>query len=135
MDRRHFNEGYARLIVAFRDYKAIVIEEGYVSEDGFELGKWLAEMRCLWNKRKLPKKYSERLKRIGISKDPKMQSWESMWFQAQIYLSKHGNIDVGVSYRTEDGLLLGAWINRQREFSNDLTDEQRMRLKEIGIDI
>ena len=133
IERSYFNRGYSKVLIYLNDHSGIDFPDDYVTPDGFELGRWLTEIRRLWRCRKLSREYVSRLQVIGICKDPKLQGWEEMYFYASYYHKVHGNIDIDISYRTEDGVLLGAWIDRQRRLKEELSKEQRKKLKVIGL--
>lgn len=73
------------------------------------------------------------LQRAGIAQSVKEQTWESLYFYAREYFNEHGNIDIPRSYRTVDGVMLGAWLERQKKRLELLTDEQSRKLAFIGI--
>ena len=77
-----------------------------------------------------------------------MENKEDKWFEyyelAKQYYCKNGNLEIEVTYITEDGKKLGSWIAQQRRaykskynMTNSkitpLTDEQIKLLEEIGM--
>ncbi len=65
-------------------------------------------------------------------------SWDLMYECAKQYYEEHGNLEVPVKYRTEDGYGLGQWILTQRRVyageKYGLLGEERVRkLERIGI--
>lgn len=133
MNRSRFIKGYAELTMYFCEHVGADVASDYVTVDGFELGKWLVEVRNQWRAGKLTQKQLSMLQRAGIAQSVKEQTWESLYFYAREYFNEHGNIDIPRSYRTVDGVMLGAWLERQKKRLELLTDEQSRKLAFIGI--
>lgn len=71
-------------------------------------------------------------------------SWNEYYELAKKYREEHGNLDIKVTYETEDGVKLGYWLAYQRraykartnKINNTcapLSDEQVKLLEELGI--
>ena len=65
-------------------------------------------------------------------------SWEKMYELAKGYYEAHGNLEVPLHYKTEEGYSLGGWLFTQRkvragEEYGVLSEEQIKRLDEIGM--
>lgn len=57
-----------------------------------------------------------RLDSIGMIWKNKIETaWENGYHEARKYFEKYGNLDVAVSYVTENGFKLGGWIADRRE--------------------
>ena len=85
----------------------------YVDADGIRLGRWIAKER---KQSDLTKEQILRLSEIGMIWEGKHHAtWEKSYAIAYKYYKEHGNLDVPVSYITEDGFQLGRWVRRQRE--------------------
>lgn len=134
IDRQWFNHGYARVFMYLNSHVGIDIEKDFQSSDGYMLGEWISEVRRLWNENLLTKKQIYQLEQIGLSKREETQDWESIYRYARNYYMDHSVLPTGRSYRTEDGVILGAWLDRQRRFGYLLTEEQKEKLREISID-
>ena len=130
-----FNQGFANLMIYVRDHISIDISADYMMENGYSLGKWIKEVREYWQEDKLTHKQQYLLENIGLSKDEQIQNWESVYCSAKNYYYKYGTLPESISYYTDDGILLGAWIEKQKRFGYMLSDEQRRKLKEIGIKV
>ena len=85
-------------------------------------------------KQYIPSKAENHVRSSGhFSCEKKYQSWESMYLKAVDYYARTGNMNVPVGYCTEDGVLLGAWVDRQRRYYVTLQKEQKEKLKKLGI--
>lgn len=135
VDRLYFLCGYSHLLIYIRDHADLIIEDDYRFSDGFELGLWMYHIRRAWRDNELAGKYVRKLKEIGITMDETKQPWESMYFLAREYYKKNKNINLSTTYRTDDGLLLGAWVDRQRRYFSCMDSEQTEKLLKIGIGV
>ena len=133
MNRSQFIKGYAELLIYFRDHLDSDISISYISPNGFNLGKWLDSVRKLWIDGYLTSKQVAMLQKVGISQKSELQTWETLYFYAKEYYMKHESVDIPRSYRTVDGIMLGAWIERQKKELFMLSKRQRDKLKKIGI--
>ena len=76
---------------------------------------------------------------IGIDwLSPTERNWENYYSEAQQFYYAHGNLDVPVTYRTENGMWLGRWVSRQQKDYNKLktsgaNGNQIARLSAIGM--
>ena len=104
-----------------------------MTDDGFELGKWLSKVRQLWEQGELNSKQVLMLHKVGLSSKQEKQAWETLYFYAKDYYIEHGNTDISRTYRTVDGLMLGAWIERQKINYAHLSVDQRQKLSDIGV--
>ena len=131
-----FDKGCAELLMYLTRHIEIDISEDYVAADGFCLGTWIRDVRMEWIEGNLSEKEVEKLHRLGLAKVMDEQTWESMYRLAGEYYDRHGNCDVPINYRTEDGMLLGAWVDKQRRLllaNAAIIREQADRLSQIGI--
>ncbi len=135
ISKQWFNHGYAQLLMYLNDHAGIDIDKTYVSSDGFLLGEWIGKVRTLWIDNLLSKKQIYQLEQVGLSKREESQDWESIYRYAKNYYMDYSVLPLGRSYRTNDGVILGAWLDRQRRFGYLLLDEQKKKLREIGIDV
>lgn len=63
--------------------------------------------------------------------------WDRYYAQAAQYYAKAGNLDVKISYVTEDGFRLGIWLNNIRQYrqhgSRVLNSRRQRQLEQIGM--
>lgn len=115
----------------------------FITGDGFQLGRWLANQRQLrsgLNRRsRLSPERVARLDALGMVWNYADYAFERDYLAATAYYLEHGNLRVPANYVCENGFRLGAWINRlkDRHAGKDgcppLTQEQIDRLDRIGM--
>ena len=128
-----FDHGYALLLIYLRDHPGLPMDEGYEAMDGFPLGEWMEQVRILWNEDILSDKQIEKLEIIGFSKDAESQRWESMYRLLRDRMKKAGDIPVELLYKTEEGVMLGAWKDRQERLFHSLSKEKQEKLQKLGL--
>ena len=133
-ERKWFVYGIAHLVMYSTDHGNLNIPEDYVAEDGFHLGEFVADIRERYAMGVLSETEQKRLEGTGLAMDKDMQDWETMYRMAADYRATHGVLPEA-GYRTEDNVLLGAWICRQQVVFERLNDRQKERLEVIGIGI
>ncbi len=133
MPRAYFNRGYAEIMMRLTNHPDLNIPDDEITSNGFPLGEWLKEVRTGLKQNAFDARKVVILEALGISCDKKYQSWESMYLKAVDYYARNGNIDIPVGYCMEDGVLLGAWIDRQRRCYEALQKGQKEKLNKLGI--
>ena len=114
------------------------VPAAYVDANGLKLGEWLNRQKQIRNgnhKNSVPltEDQIERLDMLGMVWCSKYEKqWNDKYEAAKDYYKKHGDLNVPVSYKTENGIQLGRWIARQR-VNEKLTEKQRDMLNCIGI--
>lgn len=105
----------------------------YVDEDGFKLGRWLAEARNRQND--LPAEKKRRLTELGMEwqKTPDVQ-WEQAYEAAVQYFKTHGNLNAPATH-VENGIPLGRWIYHQRDVhsSGKMPKRRIEKLEALGM--
>ncbi len=117
------------------------IPVGFVSPSGLPVGSWLQTQRRIYMGKipgSLDAERIERLNRLGIRWESYSdQQWERYYAQAARYYARTGNLDVKVSYVTEDGFRLGIWLNNVRQYrlngSRILSGRRQEQLEQIGM--
>ncbi len=113
----------------------------YVSPSGLALGSWLQAQRRIYMG-KIPGQLSEeqikKLEKLGVCWEScSDRQWDRYYAQARQYYAKTGNLDVKISYRTEDGFRLGVWLNNLRQYrlsgSRALGRQRQRQLERIGM--
>ena len=96
------------------------VPSNYVTPDGILLGKWIARQRYAWQNpdnssaRVTPERKAQ-LDEIGMVWD-KYDPWRERFELAQKYLAEHGDLEIPLNYKTENGIWLGSWLYRQRQY-------------------
>lgn len=134
MPRAYFNRGYAQIMMHLTNHPDLDIPEDMVTLDGFPLGRWLKEVREGMKCDLFDEKKKAMLEALGISCEEKNQSWESMYLKAADYYSRTGKLAMKAGFCTEDGVMLGAWIDRQKRYFVALSMEQQDKLRKLGIE-
>ena len=96
------------------------VPSNYVTPDGILLGKWIARQRYAWQNpdnssaRVTPERKAQ-LDEIGMVWD-KYDPWRERFELAQKYRTEHGDLEIPLNYKTENGIWLGSWLYRQRQY-------------------
>ena len=141
---RGFERGLAALEAYVKAHGDADVPTGYVTKDGFSLGKWVSNIRQR-KKGASGKALTERqamlLDQIGMIWDRASCQWERNYEKANAYFLAHGDLDVPRGYMTEDGTALGVWLENQRSAyagtkkgAARLSEEQARRLEGIGME-
>lgn len=133
MPRAYFNRGYAEMLMYLREHPEADILEEMRMPDGFPLGKWLKETRDGIKYNRFSEKQLTMLKALGISCEKETQGWESMYLKAEDYYQRYGTLEIRHDYCNEDGIMLGAWLDRQKRYYPLLPKVQQEKLTKIGI--
>jgi hypothetical protein len=134
-DKRYFNRGYAELIMYLTSHQEIEINDEYECADGFLLGKWIKNIREQWSNNELSKDQIRRLQNIGLGINADDQKWETMFRYTKQSIQEKNARRLSSSYVTEDGILVGAWLDRQKricETSGNLSQDKVDRINSLG---
>ena len=133
MPRAYFNRGYAKILMHLTNHPDLDIPEEMVTSDGFPLGGWLKEVREGLKCGRFDDKKKAMLDALGISCLEENQSWESMYLKAVDYYTRVGKLPEKTGYCTEEGVMLGAWLDRQKRYYVALNNEQQDKLRRLGV--
>ncbi|MCI8403208.1 MAG: DEAD/DEAH box helicase family protein [Lachnospiraceae bacterium] len=135
-------EEYYQAAVSYHEREGhLEIPTGFVTESGLFLGNWLQTQRRIYMG-KLPGRLNEdqirRLEVLGICWESYSdRQWDRYYAQAARYYAQNGNLDVKISYVTEEGMRLGVWLNNIRQYrqnkSRMLSGQRQRQLEEIGM--
>ena len=142
---RSWEKYYGALCRHKYEYGNIDIKADYTTEDGIDLGSWIANLRVA--RRSGRKGYyltDERiamLDKLGMIWDKLDYQWEKNYQACVEYYVKNHNLDIPAGYTTKEGLRVGAWVRRMRKArdgrikgAQPLTQDQIQRLDAIGMD-
>ena len=130
-------EQWERSFALLEQYKGreghCVVPRKY-EEDGAKLGEWITTQRQQYKKGKLDESYMQRLEAAGISWDPLADQWERTYALLEQYNKREGHNNVPTTHE-EDGVKLGAWLNRQRQLykKGKLDVSYERRLENLGM--
>ena len=135
VQEQRWENGFNHAKEYFNEHGNLDAAAGYICDDGFKLGAWLANNRQQYknNSVKLSDERAKRLEEIGMVWSKVNALWEKNYIEAAKYYRENGNLDIPVSYVTDEGIKLGMWLNNQKKSRNKLTTEQAERLSLIGM--
>jgi hypothetical protein len=115
----------------FREHGDLGATSTYITADGFKLGAWLSQIRTR-GRESLSERQAARLDGAGMVWNSKRdEQWEPRYGAAKRYFKEHGDLEIPFRYATEDGLLLGRWIDKQRKAPQ--TGDRLRKLLAIGM--
>ncbi len=135
-----WEENFGAAMRFYKENGHLDIPVAYVAENGLKVGTWVRRQRNLRNGKAVGAELTDeqiaRLDSIGMIWKNKIETaWENGYHEARKYFEKYGNLDVAVSYVTENGFKLGGWIADRREQAraNKLAKEKVRLLDGIGM--
>lgn len=139
-----WNRNYAELLNYYRTYGNIDVPSDYRTENGVALGQWIIRLRTFYRsgirQSALTQERMDSLNALGMIWDKVDYIWESNYQALLAYYKEHGNTVFPKSYKTPDGIALGAWIYNIRtkyriSDGKSLTQSQKERLEAVGVDL
>ena len=118
-----------------REHGDLNIPGTYVTEDGFQLGRWYASVKRQYRDGMLSAEKKEQLEEAGILwSSVHMTKWAMHYREAKAFYEENGHLIVPQNVLTADGIKLAGWIKEQRQkrTKGGLTSEQIRLLDEIG---
>ena len=123
----------------------IDIKHDYVTADGIELGRWIANLRTAKTSGRrsifLTDERIAQLNKLGMIWSKLDYMWEKSYQYCIEYFMKNNNLSIPSGYVTQDGFRLGAWLRRIRSVrdgrvknATSLTNDQIARLDALGMD-
>ncbi len=103
-----------------------------------KLGRWISSQRE--NYKNLSEEKKKKLEEIGFIKDLNDEQWNRNYEFAKKYYEYYGNLKISQDFKTNDGInyaengkvKLGIWLNNQRYNYENLSEEKKKKLEEIG---
>ena len=120
--------------VAFERFRA---REGHCRvvarhiEGDYKLGMWVCYQRTHRNSITLERK--QRLEALGFEWDPHATAWEDGFAALERFRAREGHCRV-VQKHVEGTCRLGQWVRAQREGSDKMPAERRLRMEALGFD-
>lgn len=130
LHERQWDERYALAVQYYNKYGDLRPNH----EKYPKLANWLVKQRRKQRDGLLEDDHFEMLSALGMIWDFE-DEWEQKFELARTYFEEHGNLDIPATYKTKDGVCLGAWYRGIRNQFKDgtLTEERRRKLESIGI--
>lgn len=130
--------------IGFRHLEKFIAEYGIdfltgksICEDGYKLGKWIANCKIKYRSGKLAKKHIAHFEKLGISLEKNKNSWDMHFQELCDYIQKHGTLQIPKNYISESGIKLNIWLNDQKRKCRQgtLKSKQLEKLQSIGVKI
>lgn len=129
-----WEERFKLLLDYVECYGNAVVPTSYTTDDGYQLGNWVAVQRNFRRDGILEADREVRLQNLpGWSWSGRDAMWENGFRHLLIYARHNGNALVPVAYKTEDDYPLGQWVATQRSFrvNGTLDSDRERRLGEM----
>lgn len=123
----------------YHEHGNLNVPSEYVTPDGVLLGKWVARQRYAYlnpdrSSARVTPERKALLDKLGMVWE-KYDPWQERYDLALAYKTEHGDLEIPSVYKTEDGVWLGSWVNRQRQALNSgssaLSSERRKLLRTL----
>jgi hypothetical protein len=129
-----WDNGYSALVEFVKANGHARVPNGFVTDRGFRLGKWVTRIRTVKNSLKTSR--IEQLQELQFVWDPYNQLWEEGFSALHSFAQEVGHARVPKSFVSDDGFELGRWVLAQRQkisqLSPDLAATRRERLSAVG---
>lgn len=133
---------YKKAVEYYSAHGDLEVPGNYICDDGTCLGNWIGNIRSArktgsrWYK--LTDDQINRLNAIGMRWENKVDyEWNRCYAAAKKFYEYNGHLRVVISYIDEDGIKLGNWIARQRQYrlkgNKVLTEDRIKMLDDIGM--
>ena len=128
-----WERNYLEAMHYYNEHGDLYVDLRYMTESGFKLGYWVSRLRQ--KKEDMSAEQIARLDAIGMVWDTEQYRFDQGYSYAKKYYDKHGNLTAAVTYVTDDGFKLGAWLEQKRRqyHKGTLKEENIKKLETIGI--
>lgn len=112
----NWNRKYGAAKAYYEAHGDLNVLHSYIAPDGFELGKWIANLRSSVKGKQTPlsKQHIRQLDEIGMIWNKEEYRWELNFKAAKQFYEENGHLAVPTEYIASDGVALGTWIKRMR---------------------
>ena len=127
---------YEHAMDYYREHGNLLVNNQFVSDDGFKLGSWISNQKTKYRKGKLEKEQIRLLEKIGMIWNSNSEKWMVGFEHAKAYFKEYGNLSVPKRYVCSDGYPLGSWIASQKQaYKNGKLDRDKAEmLGSIGME-
>lgn len=118
----------------YRENNDLIIKNSCVFND-FNLGSWISSQRNMYKNNNLSNDRIKKLEKIGMIWDASIDAdkiWNDHYIIAKQYYEEHGNLLINTRSRYK-GDNLGAWINKNRNEKDKLSNDKINKLESIGM--
>lgn len=130
-NRAKFSRGLAALQHYLEVHGSIHVPRNHVTDDGFKLGTWFAQVKTKLRRGGLQEEHANALRAFGIDggHDPREESWQRHLDAFRAWVAVQGHPRVPKEEQTADGTRLGQWLGVQRNwFAQGRLKEGRKQL-------
>ena len=128
--------GYAEAKSYYSKFGSLDVSSKYRTGREPEIYYWVILQRELYNKGKLSDDKIERLNAVGMDwLSPVERAWENTYQKVCAYVRETHSPRIPVTYKNENGDMIGLWLKRQLDKKDRLTSEQLRKLEALGIAI
>lgn len=111
------------------EYGAADVPTDYII-DGFKLGMWRQRQSNFYKKGMLTSEQMELLWEIGMCFDTLTfdEIWDRNYNAALKWYSENGNLNVPKDYKTESGIFLNSWLQKQKyDYKSGKLSEKKLK--------
>jgi hypothetical protein len=129
-----WEERFSLLLDYVERYGDAVVPTSYMTDDGYQLGKWVAVQRNFHRTGTLEGDRARRLHDLpGWSWSGREAMWEEGFKHLLDYVQRGGDALVPAAHKTDNGYPLGQWVTTQRHFRamGTLDSDRERRLAEL----
>lgn len=138
---QRWDMNYEAAVRFYETHGHLRVAARYETPEGLKLGRWITNIRQKYHATSsgaLTEEQIRQMEAIGMVWDENEAQWQHHFGCAAEYYDTHGNLDVPISYMTEDGFALGRWLTQMRtarrgKRQQRLTEEQIAQLDSIGM--
>lgn len=123
--------------------KNLEVPSKYKTEQGYSLGNWIHTQRKVRRGEQFGILGEDRINKLDsigmVWESYKELSWNRYYAEAKEYYAENGDLKVPATYKTKNGIKLGAWISNLRTYRKNgaqscfLTEERIAALNKIGM--
>jgi len=104
------------------------------TENGYGLGRWLADLRARWRSDRLTANRIKRLKKLGVAKYIDLDTWPEGIKALKRFKKIFIHCDVPRTYEDPLAFPLCNWLGTQRFNRDKLSQERRKELESLGFE-
>lgn len=130
-----WEEGFREVLQYVAQNGNANINKEYITENGIALGNWVSFQRANKVRGILDDKRIARLESIPTwSWNALDKIWDESFTEMQTYFKQYGNAKIPQKYISPNGLRLGIWVSRQRQYylNKQLSKERIAKLEALN---
>lgn len=126
-------QGYHHAHAYHREHGHLEVPSTHVTQNGFRLGRWIANTRQQRRKGWLSSDRVDALERIGMVWDTRTASWSRFLQEVEKYKAHTGHLNIPQEYVSETGYRLGLQVNRARTHPHTIPAHIVESLDDLGM--